>query len=72
MLDGNVLATIGLSYFNSSMPKAKAISTYVPPLMDLAKNIESSVAALHAEFTNERPLGRETQADGKQRVVATL
>jgi IclR family transcriptional regulator, mhp operon transcriptional activator len=72
MLDGNVLATIGLSYFNSSMPKAKAIAAYVPPLMDLTKNIESSVAALHAEFIHEQPSVREKQADRKQRVTAPL
>jgi IclR family transcriptional regulator, mhp operon transcriptional activator len=71
MLDGNVLATIGLSYFSSSMPKAKAIAAYVPPLMDLAKNIESSVAALHAQFTDERPPARE-EAGKQQRVAATL
>jgi IclR family transcriptional regulator, mhp operon transcriptional activator len=52
LLEGNVLATIGLTYFSSSMPKAKAISAYVPRLMDLAKNIESSVHSLHTEFTN--------------------
>jgi IclR family transcriptional regulator, mhp operon transcriptional activator len=72
MLEGNVLATIGLSYFSSSMPKAKAIAAYVPPLLDLAKNIESSVAALHAEFVHEQPSVRDKQADGKQRVAAPL
>ena len=71
MLDGNVLATIGLSYFSSSMPKAKAIAAYVPPLMDLAKNIESSVAALHAQFTDERSPVRE-EAKKPQRVAAAL
>jgi IclR family transcriptional regulator, mhp operon transcriptional activator len=63
MLDGRVLATIGLSYFSSSMPKAKAIAAYVPPLMDLAKNIESSVLALHAEFTSEQSLAHPRPAD---------
>jgi IclR family mhp operon transcriptional activator len=72
MLEGNVLATIGLSYFNSSMPKAKAIAAYVPPLMDLARNIESSVAALHAEFTHERSPGREKQAGSKQQATPAL
>lgn len=52
MLEGNVLATIGLSYFTSSMPRAKAVASYVPPLMELAKNIESSVHALNADFKN--------------------
>jgi IclR family transcriptional regulator, mhp operon transcriptional activator len=63
LLDGRVLATIGLSYFRSSMPKTKAISAYVPPLIDLGKNIESSVLALHTEFTNEQPHERARPAD---------
>jgi IclR family transcriptional regulator, mhp operon transcriptional activator len=50
MADDSVQATIGLSYFTSSMPRQKAISVYVPPLMDLAKRIESSVNALNADF----------------------
>jgi IclR family mhp operon transcriptional activator len=50
MLNGNVLATIGLSYFTSSMPRAKAVSSYVPPLMELATKIESSVHALDVDF----------------------
>ena len=41
-----VLATIGVSYFISAMPKTKAIASYVPPLLDLAKKIEASVADL--------------------------
>jgi len=64
--EGNVLATIGLTYFNSSMPKAKAISSYVPLLMDLGKNIESSVRSLHAEFT----AGQSLPSEGKQRFAA--
>ena len=49
---GKVLATLGVSYFISAMPKTKAIPSYVPPLLDLAKKIEASVADLE-EF-NER------------------
>jgi IclR family mhp operon transcriptional activator len=41
-----VLATLGVSYFISAMPKTKAIASYVPPLLDLAKKIEKSVADL--------------------------
>jgi IclR family transcriptional regulator, mhp operon transcriptional activator len=44
--DGRVLATIGLSYFTSSMPRAKAVSVYVPKLLDLARDIEASAIAL--------------------------
>lgn len=41
-----VIATLGLSYFVSAMPRAKAIASYVPPLLELARNIEKSVADL--------------------------
>jgi IclR family transcriptional regulator, mhp operon transcriptional activator len=47
MQDDNVLATIGVSYFTSAMPRAKAVSSYVPPLIDLAKRIEVNVQALN-------------------------
>ena len=67
---GDVLATIGVTYFNSSMPKAKAISSYVPLLMDLARNIESSVQSLHAEFTAAETRAGEAKDDGKQRFAA--
>jgi hypothetical protein len=45
-LGGKVLATLGVSYFISAMPKTKAIASYVPPLLDLAKKIEASVTDL--------------------------
>lgn len=44
--DGRVLATIGLSFFTSSIPRAKAVSLYIPKLIDLARNIEASAMAL--------------------------
>lgn len=72
LMEGNVLATIGLSYFSSSMPKAKAISIYVPKLMDLAKSIESSVLALQAEFTSERAPVPARQPDTTPRAAAAL
>jgi IclR family mhp operon transcriptional activator len=67
---GDVLATIGVTYFNSSMPKAKAISSYVPRLLDLARNIESSVQSLHAEFTAGETRAGEAKDDGKQTFAA--
>jgi len=45
-LGGKVLATLAVSYFASAMPKTKAIASYVPPLLNLAKNIEASVTDL--------------------------
>ena len=65
--EGEVLATIGLSYFGSSMPKAKAISSYVPALLDLAKKIEASVLDLHE--TGAHPQVPLTTTGGKQRVT---
>jgi len=41
-----------VSYFISAMPKTKAIASYVPPLLDLAKKIEASVADLE-EFMSD-------------------
>jgi len=67
---GDVLATIGVTYFNSSMPKAKAISSYVPRLLDLARNIESSVQSLHAEFTAGETRAGGAKDDGKQTFAA--
>ena len=63
---GEVLATIGLRYFNSSMPKAKAIAAYVPPLMDLAKNIESSVHCPARGIHGRETLAGEAKDDGKR------
>lgn len=72
MLEDNVLATIGLSYFTSSMPRAKAVSSYVPPLIDLAKKIESSVHALRADFDSRHRLVTEASADGTRNVAEAL
>lgn len=41
-----VLATVGVSYFTSALPKAEAIARYVPPLKEMAQSIETSVALL--------------------------
>lgn len=46
MLGRKVLATVGVSYFTSAVPKAEAIARYVPPLKEMAGNIQASVALL--------------------------
>jgi IclR family mhp operon transcriptional activator len=46
MLGRKVLATVGMTYFTSAMPKAEAIARYVPPLKEMAKNIRTSVVLL--------------------------
>ena len=46
MLGRKVLATVGVTYFTSAIPKAEAIARYVPPLKEMAKNIQTSVVLL--------------------------
>jgi IclR family mhp operon transcriptional activator len=46
MLGRKVLATVGVTYFTSAVPKAQAISRYVPPLKEMARNIQTSVVLL--------------------------
>jgi IclR family transcriptional regulator, mhp operon transcriptional activator len=46
MLGRKVLATVGVSYFTSAMPKAEAIARYVPPLQEMARSIQASVILL--------------------------
>jgi IclR family mhp operon transcriptional activator len=46
MLGRKVLATVGVTYFTSAMPKAEAIARYVLPLKEMAKNIQTSVVLL--------------------------
>jgi IclR family mhp operon transcriptional activator len=46
MLGRKVLATVGVTYFTSAIPKAEAIARYVPPLKEMARNIQTSVVLL--------------------------
>jgi hypothetical protein len=41
-----VLATVGVTFFTSAIPKAEAIAQYVPPLQEMARNIQTSVVLL--------------------------
>lgn len=45
-LGRKVLATVGVTFFTSAVPKAEAITRYVPPLKEMAKNIQTSVVLL--------------------------
>jgi IclR family mhp operon transcriptional activator len=56
-----VLATLGMTYFTSSMPKAQAIGRYVPLLKELAKNIQKSVGAVQRRAAGVQ---ETLQADG--------
>jgi IclR family transcriptional regulator, mhp operon transcriptional activator len=49
MLGRKVLATVGVTYFTSAIPKAEAIARYVPPLKEMAKNIQTSVVLLRQD-----------------------
>lgn len=46
MLGRKVLATVGVTFFTSAVPKAEAIARLVPPLQEMAKNIQTSVVLL--------------------------
>jgi IclR family mhp operon transcriptional activator len=46
MLGRKVLATVGVTFFTSAIPKAEAIARFVPPLKEMARNIETSVVLL--------------------------
>jgi IclR family transcriptional regulator, mhp operon transcriptional activator len=46
LLGRKVLATVGVTFFTSAVPKAEAIAQYVPPLQEMARNIQTSVVLL--------------------------
>jgi len=46
MLGRKVLATVGVTFFTSAVPKAEAVARYVPSLKEMAKNIQTSVVLL--------------------------
>jgi len=48
-LGQKVLATVGFTYFTSAMSNAEAIARYVPPLKEMAKNIQTSVVLLRQD-----------------------
>jgi len=57
MLGRKVLATVGMTYFTSAMPKAEAIARYVPPLKEMAKNIRTSVVLLRQDGALDKGSG---------------
>lgn len=48
MADGQVLATFGLTYFRSAVPRSTVVETLVPALKEAGTHIEQSVAALRS------------------------
>lgn len=57
VLDGRVLATVGMTYFTSALDRAEIVRRYVPLLQSLAGNIASSVSSLQEgeAVTNPQP-----------------
>ncbi len=53
MLGRKVLATVGVTFFTSAIPKTEAIAQYVPPLKEMARNIQTSVVLLKQDNTAE-------------------
>jgi IclR family mhp operon transcriptional activator len=53
-LGRKVLATVGVTFFTSAIPKAAAIARYVPPLKEMAKNIQTSVVLLKQDGAPEK------------------
>jgi IclR family transcriptional regulator, mhp operon transcriptional activator len=59
MLARKVLATVGVTFFTSAIPKAEAVAQYVPPLREMARNIQTSVVLLrqgHARENGAQPI----------------
>jgi IclR family mhp operon transcriptional activator len=55
MLGRKVLATVGVTYFTSAINKAEAIARYVPPLKEMARNIQTSVVLLKQGGAPDNP-----------------
>jgi IclR family mhp operon transcriptional activator len=53
-LGRKVLATVGVTFFTSAIPKAAAVARYVPPLKEMAKNIQTSVVLLKQDGAPEK------------------
>jgi IclR family mhp operon transcriptional activator len=54
MLGRKVLATVGVTFFTSAIPKAEAITRYLPPLKEMARKIQTSVVLLKQGGAPER------------------
>ncbi len=46
MADGRVLATLGITYFRSAVPRAKLLEQIVYPLKDAVLRVEQSITAM--------------------------
>ncbi|WP_170145833.1 DNA-binding transcriptional regulator [Rhodoplanes elegans] len=46
MVDGRVLATIGITYFRSAVPRAKLLDQIVHPLKEIVQRVEQSITAM--------------------------
>jgi hypothetical protein len=48
-----------MTFFTSAIPKAEAIARYVPPLKEMAKNIQTSVVLLKQDGAPERAVTQQ-------------
>lgn len=55
VLDGRVLATVGMTYFTSALDRDEIVRRYVPLLKSLAGNIASSVSSLQEGDAGTNP-----------------
>ena len=55
MRGNDVLATIGMTYYNSAYPLSQAVSTFVPLLRTLSERISESASALEADHPAVEP-----------------
>ena len=53
VLGRQVLATVGVTYFTSAIPRTEAIARYVPALKEMARNIQASVVLLKQDGASD-------------------
>lgn len=63
MRDGEVLATIGMTYYNSAYSLSQAVASFVPPLRTLSWRIGESASALEARDSALEPAGEFRPAE---------
>jgi hypothetical protein len=66
-----VLATLGLSYFISAMPKTKAIASYVPPLLS-GQEDRSERSRSNKSSVSTAAVARQSEVGGCSRSAARL
>ncbi|MFC7400669.1 helix-turn-helix domain-containing protein [Chelatococcus sp. GCM10030263] len=63
MRGNDVLATIGMTYYNSAYPLSQAVSSFVPLLRTLSERISESASALEADDPAVEPTSKFRPAE---------